>query len=454
MHMLTHKVGAYLTRWAAAPLVAALLIAACRGSLLDVETPDQITTEQANSPSGAAALRVAAIGNFAAFYGGDVGGSFHGINITSGMLADEIESARGGTEHLDSRAQNENIQPLTTTWTFVGQATTQLVRAIRALKQYAPEGTAAEKATKATQIAQLYALHGFAFILIGENYCNGVPIADVNDQNPSTENLSNQDLFNRALAQFDTALQTLGTGTGDQDIRNLVAVGRGRAYLDLGAYAQAAAAVATVPTSFVYNIQFSETTIVNAIYDWMFGTLNYAPPDREGTNGVNWVTARDPRVPVQRDASGNPVRRAGQDGIQHYVQTKYTRGNDPVVLASGVEARLIEAEALLKANDPTWITKVNEARRTVTGLTDLTPGATTAANVDLLFRERAFFFWGTAHRLGDLRRLIRQYGRNPESVFPTGSYFKGGAFGADVNLVPAQQERNNPDYPGCSSTEA
>ena len=68
-------------------------------------------------------------------------------------------------------------------------------------------------------------------------------------------------------------------------------------------------------------------------------------------------------------------------------------------------------------------------------------GATTARE-DLLFRERAFWFWGTAHRLGDLRRLVKDYKRAATSVYPNGPYFKGGAYGTDVVLIPAQAERN------------
>ena len=109
-----------MTMTKAQSTVAAVLLACLAGAcstteLLDVETPDQITPDKAGSAVGAAALRASAIGNFAAFYGGDYGGSFHGVSITSGMLTDEIESARGGTEHLDSRAQNEGVQPLSTT---------------------------------------------------------------------------------------------------------------------------------------------------------------------------------------------------------------------------------------------------------------------------------------------------------------------------------------------------
>src|SRR5687768_1215718 len=255
-----------------AAIVLSAVIAACSTEdLLEVQTPDQITPDQAGSAVGAAALRASAIGNFAAFYGGDYAGSFHGITITSGMLTDEIESARGGTEHLDSRAQNEGVQPLNTTWAFVGQSTTQTIRAIKALKEFAPEGTAAEKATKATQIGHLYALQGFAYAILAENYCSGIPISDADDQapQPKTDILTTAQMYERALAYFDTAATTLGTTTADQPFRSAIAVGRGRVLVDLARYDEAAAAVSAVPTTFRFDITYSATSVVNAVYDWM-----------------------------------------------------------------------------------------------------------------------------------------------------------------------------------------
>jgi len=451
--MTLRRMGTHTWR-ALATVGAALAIAACsRETLLEVETPDQITPEQANSPAGANALRVAAIGNFATFYGGDVLGSFHGLTITSGLLTDEIESARGGTEHVDSRAQIESVQPLNSTWAFVGQAHTQLIRAIKAVDEFAPEGAASEQATKATQIAQLYALRGMLYVLVGEAYCNGVPLGNADDLAPKTTSYTNVDLFTGALALFDTALATAGTTTSDTPIRNLIAVGRGRALVDLNRYTDAATAVATVPTNFVYNVTYSLTSIVNAVYDWMFATLNYAPADREGGNGLPFVTARDPRVPVVRDAAGNATRRNGQDGLPHYVQSVFSRGDQSIPLATGIEARMIEAEAALKAgNSGTYLTKLNDARANggVAGLAPLPDPGSDALRLDLLFRERAFWFWGTSHRIGDLRRLVRQYNRAPETVWPTGPYFKGGAFGTEQVLVPSQAERNNPEYTGCA----
>jgi len=437
-----------------AALLLATGVAACSTSdLLDVETPDQITPDQAGSAVGAAALRVSAIGNFAAFYGGDYGGSFHGVSITSGMLTDEIESARGGTEHLDSRAQNEGVQPLSTTWAFVGQSTTQTVRAIKALKEFAPEGTATEKSTKATQIGHLYALQGFAYAILAENYCSGIPIANADDINPKTDLLTTAQLYTRSLAYFDTAATTLGTTTADQPFRNAVAVGRGRVLTDLARYDEAAAAVTTVPTNFSFAVSYSATSVVNAIYDWMNATLNYAPADKEGINGMDFITARDPRVTVIRNAAGAPTPRAGQDGAQHYTQTVFATAGAPMPLATGVEARLIEAEAALKKGDATtYLAKMNDARTIVSALTPLTDPGSTVARENLLFRERAFWFWGTAHRLGDLRRLVKDYKRGAETVYPTGPYFKGGAYGTDLVLIPAQAEKNNVEFQGCSAT--
>src|SRR4051812_15190449 len=204
--MIQQILRARATRGALVPLAAVLFLGACsRDELLEVQLPDQITPELAGSAVGANALRVSAIGNFAYFFNGDYTGSFHGLSISSGLLSDEMEQARGGTEHLDSRAQNDAVQPLVNTWGSVGQANTQLIRAIRALKQYAPEVTAADKVTKAKQIAQLYALRGFVLLIVGENYCNGVPIADASDADPHTDILTNAQLWDRALGQFDSA---------------------------------------------------------------------------------------------------------------------------------------------------------------------------------------------------------------------------------------------------------
>jgi hypothetical protein len=423
-------------------LAAAALAACSTDKLTQVETPDQITPEQANSPTGAAALRASALGNFANYFAGDNAGGGVGMNIAQGLLGDEMLSARGGTEHLDSRAVNEAVFPATV-WSTFGQANTQIIRAINAVKQYAPDGT-----TKTSQVAQLYMLEGFTYVIIAEGYCNGIPVGNADDLNPTTEILSNVQLYDKAIAYFDTALTT--AAATDTKIRSGALVGKARALVNLKRYSDAAALLGPVTTDYVYNVDYSTTTIINDVYDWMFATPNFGPADKEGGVGLDYVSSKDPRIKV--DATKT---RPGQDGTPIWVQQMFTRGDAPVPLATGIEARLIEAEALLANNDAAgWLGKLNTARATMTGLAQLTDPGTPDARVNLQFRERAFWMYFTAHRVGDLRRLMRQYGRAANTVWPTGNYFKGGVYGTDVNLPPSQAERNNPDYKGCADRNA
>ncbi|MGI9627811.1 MAG: hypothetical protein ACR2QM_13320, partial [Longimicrobiales bacterium] len=85
---------------------------------------------------------------------------------------------------------------------------------------------------------------------------------------------------------------------------------------------------------------------------------------------------------------------------------------------------------------------------------DLTDPGTLDAQVDLLFSERALWLFGTAHRMGDLRRLIRQYGRTEDAVFPTGAYHKGGVYGDDVVFPIPFLERENSNFNGCLNSAA
>jgi hypothetical protein len=81
------------------------------------------------------------------------------------------------------------------------------------------------------------------------------------------------------------------------------------------------------------------------------------------------------------------------------------------------------------------------------------PG-TADARLNLLFREKAFWTFSRGQRLGDLRRLIRQYGRTPANTFPEGEHYRGGTYGPDVNLPVPQDEQNNPNFVQCTNRNA
>jgi hypothetical protein len=423
--------------------VAVLSAAACsKDQLLEVQTPDIITIDKVSSAAGAQAQRVAAIGQFASFFAGGVA-----MNQTSGILADEAFVARNGTEHLDSRAQNNASFPANAPWSPFGSALTAIVRAIRGLTAYPPTPAS----LKVTQLGQLYMLLGFTYVLMAENYCNGIPVSNVTDDAPSSTVLTTAQLYGRALTYFDSALVVLSTSAADQQFRYGARIGKGRTYIDLNQYDRAAAVVAAggdgagsvaVPTTYVYATEYSAVSGANGVYDWFVSTKNFGASDKEGINGLDFVSSKDPRIKVDGTKLG-----AGQDGTLTPLFLLFPNANSPVPLATGVEARMIEAENSLKTgNVAGYLAALNDARVSMPGLAPLAdPGAATA-RVDLLFRERAFWMYFTAHRLGDLRRLIRQYGRNSESVYPTGAYFKGGRYGSDLVLIPDQTETNNPDW--------
>lgn len=437
-------------RRAALAAAAALAGAGCdnaRDRLLSVDTPDQITADAVASAAGAVAQRNAAIGNFNNFFAGTTN---VGATLYVGLVSDELINARPGADHIDQRAFNPNTFP-NLAWQNFGQAYTQTIRARRALVA-SPGATAADSATARGRVAEMQVLQGMSLVIAGELFCNGVPLATVNEEDPTeTETVTTAQMFERAVTQFDSAL----AGTPAADVANLARVGRGRALVDLGQWTAAAAAVAAVPTAFVYNAQFSQTSLNNATFDWMVNTANFGPSDREGTNGLDYISARDPRVVV------STASRLGQDGSTRVFTIQgYATGSASTRLATGVEARLIEAEAALQGgNAAAWLAALNAARadagaRTAWGVTSglapLADPGTAADRLALHFRERAFWLYLTAHRVGDLRRLVRQYQRPAEQVWPTGAYFKGGTYGTDQNITPNFAEANNADWTGCA----
>jgi len=79
----------------------------------------------------------------------------------------------------------------------------------------------------------------------------------------------------------------------------------------------------------------------------------------------------------------------------------------------------------------------------------------TADQVNLLYQERAFWLYLTGRRLGDMRRLIRNYGRDPETVFPTGDYpIQGAKYGkaTAIPFIKAAEAQFNPKITtGCTT---
>ncbi|HEY7613463.1 MAG TPA: RagB/SusD family nutrient uptake outer membrane protein, partial [Gemmatimonadales bacterium] len=185
----------------------------------------------------------------------------------------------------------------------------------------------------------------------------------------------------------------------------------------------------------------------NGVFE-VFNNGEFGVYDQEGTNGLNYVSAQDIRVTGD---SG-----LGSDlNTPTWIPNKYPGFDASVPLADYLEAQLIIAESELQSGALDAMTQRLNTLRAGAGLDPLSTPVDATAATDLLFRERAFWLFATGHRLGDMRRLIRQYGRPADTVFPVGDYFKGGlTYGDDVNLPLPRRETNNPNVAGCIDREA
>jgi len=446
-------------------LIAAFVFAACdfKDELLEPQQPGTIGPEAVSDPIGADALVVGALQSFQNSTGG-------GTTMWSagGTLADEWMSGDTffQTDDKDRRAVPAGSSS-TSPWPQ--QTRGYAIDALEALKKYSPTATA--------KIAQMYFIQGWLEMDISEHFCNGSPFGrTVNGVPQYTKPLTNVEAFNMALAHFDSGLTAVGNATDplSTSVRNALRVAKARTQRDLGLFAAAASTVAQVPTNFAWNFTFSVTTGDNGPYGMNAPTANprYVVGDSfQMVNGVKtllrnslpFASANDPRLPVVGKTDNTTPKAA--DGLTTLVYTQVwgTNRSAPVTVTNGIDARLIEAEARLQANDvPGMMQILNTLRGSPQQLGSLnvpimaalaTPPTRDAA-IDLLFREAAFWTFGRGQRLGNLRRLIRQYGRSQQNVFPDGAFHKGGVHGADVNFSIPDAEFTNPNYTGCIDRNA
>lgn len=436
--------------------------------LLEPQQPGIITPEAiaAAGATGAQALYVGAIGEFQGWTGG--GGSINSQNIWiySDLLTDVWKTSDTFTQRIDMdrRSVQTNDAEVSGRYSNATQSRGAYRTALKSLREFRPE--------EPEKQAEMYFLLGFTEMNLAEVFCNGIPLGEtVNGVVTYTEPLTNQEVFAVALTHLDSAI-TLAAGTNALAVRvrNAAKVAKGRTLVNMGNFAAAAAAVADVPTDFQYMLGFSEPTQSNTIW-----TTNASNPSSTRQvvgdsvslvngvevrirNAIPFGSANDPRVPVTGSYKDNS--RTGFDGSTPYVGQKiWTKRDDPVVIVSGIDARLIEAEAELQAADIAGMMAILNTLRlssrtlghfVVPAMAALPTPASLDEAISLYFREKAFWQFARGTRLGDLRRLMRQYGRAEDQVFPEGGFHKSpNAFGDDVNLPVTDNEKTNPNFTGC-----
>ena len=421
---------------ALASVVAAGIASGCdTEKLLRVPDPDVVAGPVFNDPTNLPAVRLGAIAEFAHALGGEQNGD-GGIILYGGLFADEFYNS----DNFNTRQQvdQRNVQPdndgVYTVYFWLQRA--------RNHAEVAAELFAASEAEAGSAgHAELLTLAGFSYILAGEHFCSGVPFSKLPQSGPTEygTGLTTDQIFQRAIDRFDAAI---ALNSGAANIATLARLGKARALLNMNQPAQAAALTAAIPTSFSHLVFYSDAVFEagNAVWQLNNAEKRWSISGTEGTNGLNFHNA-DPRTPTARTGGGFV------SSIPHFSQFKYSDSGAEIPLANGIEARLIDAEAALRANNRAQFFGFHNALRSTVGLPGLTDsGQTQAALVDLHFAERARWLWLTGHRVGDLRRLIRQYSRTQATVFPIGPTARGEDRGTDVSLPVPSNEENNPNY--------
>lgn len=324
-----------------------------------------------------------------------------------------------------------------------------MTQAINALATY--DTGAMKQGDPVVMRGELYALEGYTEILLADLFCSGVPLSTLDFQKDFTYHASSTtaQVYQDAAAKEDSAI---ALATTNDTIQNLARVLKGRALLALDSTVQAAQVVAVVPDGFQDQLAVRWQTDQQGT-DFIYNHGSRLS-DQEGQNGLPFVSGGDPRNRDTTTVNGDLFPEKYTDGLRSQF--------GQFTVADGIEARLIQAEAALQAHDTTtWLTLLNHLRKTatvprqtVTPLDTLTDPGSDTARVSLTFQERAYWLYLTGHRQGDLRRLIRQYNRRQESVYPTGDHPGTGAYGSDVTAPIPGAEFANPLFHGCLSRGA
>ena len=406
--------------------VAALLGASACDTvdrLLTVTTPSRLGEANFLVPQNGALISVSAVADFECALGGYI--------VASGLAAGELvegtqTAARWSYDRRDVQA-NEALYASSGcaaigTYTPLNTARFTNDQAVRLLEGW----TDAQVANRQRLIGLNAAMAGHSIVLLAEGFCECVI-----DLGPA---LTTAQAMDSAIVRFDKAIAA-ATAANATDVLNLARVGKARAQLGKGDLAGAAATAAPVPTEFVFNATHdlnagTRNNIIFAQNNQGFA-VSVAPAYRAMTVG----SAADPRV---RAVDGG---RNTTDQINRlWTQQKYTSLTASTPIASGVQARLIQAEGLGAGQG---VAIINALRaRTGVALPPLT-AAEQSAFIATVMEERNRELWLQGHRWFDMNR--RALAQVPA---PGVAYSKGGIYGNQRCWpLPDVERFANPNIP-------
>jgi hypothetical protein len=464
-------------------VVAALMAGAAtlgcdsvKTALLEAPDPDIIDPSNVQSAGGANAVRIGALAQLRLMTSGSGNAGTEGTWLMGGLLADEwsTSSTFVQNDEADERQISLSNSSVTGSLRAIYRTITTATQAIGLLNKFRP--------TPPSDIAEMYFARGFAQFQLASDFCNGIPLAQVTgDAVALGVPLTDAAVYAIAIASLDSAVQmSTATDAATVAINRAARIAEARALVAVGKLPDAAALVAGIPTTYAYTVTSSLTGGNNGVWNQATSQRRYTVGDSmEGNahdifvqNAIPFFSAKDPRLPVSYTTSGKDTTKS-QDGSTFSRTTSIYGQTSSMAVVNGIDARFVEAEAALAAGNVNaangMMSILNALRATPIQLvapsptaSGTHPGFTTPAmpaltdpgtldgQINLLFREKAFWTFSRGERLGDMRRLIRQYGRTADQVFPIGKHYRGATYGGDLNLPVTTAEKNgNPNFSEC-----
>jgi starch-binding outer membrane protein, SusD/RagB family len=407
--------------------IATLCTALACSNLLDVKAPDAINTSTLEQPASAQLLVFSAIGDFDCAYGSYV--------VASGLMSDELTettltAARWSYDRRDidpneALYSTDGCDPSVSggigTYTPISTARFTADHILGLLEGWSDD----QVPNRQYLIAQSAAYSGYSRILLGEGFCTAAIAGG-----PA---LSSQEIFQTAVAKFDTAVAAAQAAENDSTL-NLALVGRARAKLDAGDNAGALADATLVPEGFTYYATYDAATgrRSNRVYtENNAGTTVSVTPEYQNLG--------DPRVSVTDQGET-----ASDRHTELWTQNKYSDGSASILIASYVEAQLIAAEA----TGGSAAIGILNSLRTSHSLPALASSSDPAVVKADIASERARWLFLQGTHFFDVRRLslplIPAAGGSYSRV-----YHKGGNYGSETCMpIPAVETNNNPNARG------
>jgi len=444
--------------WPAKVAGIALLAGTLSACNLEVFDPDIITPEDVSDPASLPIAIAGVVGDFQLMY--------DGYARNTGMLVDEfiLAGTFPGRAQIDRREMQFDIATLTGFYESIHVARFSADNLLQAAQSLAEDPDADQAlVSQAIAVGQFYG--GYVRLLLAEMYCQSI-LGGGDETNPNYESSPKgpDERMQDALTMLQAA-EASATAFGDVDLADAAKIGQARANMWLGNYAAAASAVASVSTGFEFVAEFSSNDLsqYNDVYMFTYGDVagirwtvgDGTQPERNFEQFPFYDEFTDAGLLLPDPPSNFTAFNAS---ILVHLQMIYPAAlapgvpqspptangqSAPMVIASGFEARIIEAEAAYRGGD------VAGAEATINGLltTGANPHGAVFAPVDLTgdFDSDIALIgyayeagaWLTGHRMGFVRRVLRN--DNVDLFPPTQP-------GLDTAFPVVKQELdNNPD---------